>query len=132
MVYQNHKSRSFEIRRGVSRGSVLAPVLFSPSMIFLLPCLLPSAALCADDLTVWPSLPSAELMVLQAAPAVIRSASALFVSFCAVPPRIPYTARFSATPFTYATSGKALENCPVGPHCGGGHTSSFVSIGALV
>ena len=53
VVYQNHKSRYFRVRRGVSQGSVLGPdfSLFS-SMIFLLLCLLPSAAL--FTITTWP------------------------------------------------------------------------------
>ena len=41
MVYQNHKSRFFRVRRGVPQGSVFGPVLFSPSMIFWLLWLLP-------------------------------------------------------------------------------------------
>ena len=79
VVYQNHKSRSFRVRRGVPQGSFLA-LYFSLSslMIFLPLCLLPSAAL--FTLTIWPFGP---------------------------PP-------------------------PLGPHCGGGHTRSSVSIGALV
>ena len=52
VVYQNHKSRSFRVRRGVPQGFVLSPVLFSPLMIFLLLCLLPSAVL--FTLTIWP------------------------------------------------------------------------------
>ena len=53
MVYQNHKSRSFRVRRGVPQGSVRSPVLFSfSSTIFLLFCLLPSAVL--FTLTIWP------------------------------------------------------------------------------
>ena len=46
VVYQNHKSRSFRVRRGVPQASVL-DLFFSPcsSMIFRLLCLLPSAAL---------------------------------------------------------------------------------------
>ena len=57
MVYQNHKSRSFRVRRGVPKGSVFGSVLFSPSMIFRLLCLLPSAAL--FTLTIWPFGPLA-------------------------------------------------------------------------
>ena len=71
VVFQNHKSRSFRVRRGVPQGFVLGPVLFSlindlpPTALFML--------------TIWP---------------------------------------FVLLPF--------------GPYCGGGHTRSSVSIGALV
>ena len=57
VVYQNHKSRFFRVRRGVLQGSVVGPVLFS-HFINDLPASLPSSVSCslyADDLAIWSS-----------------------------------------------------------------------------
>ena len=57
LVYQNHKSRSFRVRRGVPQGSILGPVLFS-FCVSDLPAFLPSSvswSLYADNLAIWSS-----------------------------------------------------------------------------
>ena len=59
MVFQNHKSRSFRVRRGVPQGFVLGPVLFSLFINDLLASLpsFVSCSLYADDLAIWSSSP---------------------------------------------------------------------------
>ena len=65
VVYQNHKSRSFRVRRGVPQGSVLGLVLFS---LFIndLPASRSSSVSCslyADDLAIWSFYPSVRTAV---------------------------------------------------------------------
>ena len=59
VVYQNHKSRSSQVRRGVSQGFVLGSLLFSLFINDLRASMSSSVSCClsADDLVIWSSFP---------------------------------------------------------------------------
>ena len=74
VVFQNHKSRSFRVRRSVPKGSVLGPVLFS-FFINDLPASLRSSVSCsfnADNLAIWPSCPTVPTAVEATQEALFR------------------------------------------------------------
>ena len=74
MVFQNHKSRCFRVRRGVPYGSLRGPVLFSLFINDLLVSL-PSSVSCsfyADDLTIWSSSPLVSIAVEATQKALFR------------------------------------------------------------
>ena len=74
MVFQNHKSRFFRVRRGVPQRSVFRLLLFS---LFIkdLPASLPSSVSCflyANDLAIWSSSPTVPTAVVATLEALIR------------------------------------------------------------
>ena len=73
VVCQNHKSRSFRVRRGVPQGSVHGPVfffLFNNDLLASLPSV--SCSLYADDLAIWSSSPSVPIAVEATQEALFR------------------------------------------------------------
>ena len=68
----NSYSGPLRLRRGVSKGSVLGPVLFSLLMIFLPSSLHLSSSLYADDLAIWASSPSVECTIFTVQAALNR------------------------------------------------------------
>ena len=69
-VFQNHKSRSFRVRRGVPQGSVLLSLFINDR-----PASLPSYVSCslyADDLAIWSSSPSVPTAVKATQGALFR------------------------------------------------------------
>ena len=65
VVFQNHKSHSFRVRRGVLQGSVLGPVLFflfNNDLSASLPSFV-SCSLYADNLAIWSSTRSVPTVV---------------------------------------------------------------------
>ena len=74
VVFQNHKSRSFRVRRGVPQGLVFGLIL-SSLLINDLPTSLPSSVSCslyADDLAIWSSSPSVPTAVEATQGALLR------------------------------------------------------------
>ena len=136
MVYQNHKSRSFRVRRGVPQRSVLGPVLFS-LFINNLPASLPSSVRCslyADDLVIWSSSPSVPTAVEATQGALFRRSAGLstgvFLSIRANvrPPSSQWIpTRLTSNP-TSSYSAPASVSIPLQPFLGSPLTALFPSV----